>query len=45
MAVDKNLLIDMDPDVAEAYAASTAISSKFSSRFGYSILTNLFILL
>ena len=29
IAVDKNLLIDMDPDVAEAYAASTAVSSKY----------------
>ena len=35
----------MDPDVAQAYAASTAISSKFSSLFGYSILTKNFILL
>ena len=29
IAVDKNLLIEMDPDVAEAYAASTAVSSKY----------------
>jgi len=26
--VEKNLLIEMDPDVAEIYAASTAVSSK-----------------
>lgn len=28
VAVVKNLLIDMDPEVAEAFAASTAVSSK-----------------
>ena len=28
VAVDKNLLIEMDPEVAEIYAASTAVSSK-----------------
>ena len=29
IAVDKNMLIDMDPEIAEAYAASTAFSSKY----------------
>ena len=28
VAVNKNLLIEMDPEVAEIYAASTAVSSK-----------------
>ena len=28
VAVEKNLLIEMDPEVAEIYAASTAVSSK-----------------
>ena len=31
MAVEKNLLIEMDPEVAEIYAASTAVSSKLLS--------------
>ena len=31
VAVEKNLLIEMDPDVAEIYAASTAVSSKLRS--------------
>ena len=29
MTVDKNMIIEMDPEIAEAYAASTAISSKY----------------
>ena len=28
MSVDKNMIIEMDPEIAEAYAASTAVSSK-----------------
>jgi len=28
ITVEKNLLIEMDPEVAEIYAASTAVSSK-----------------
>ena len=28
VAVDKNMLIDMDPEIAEVYAASTSVSSK-----------------
>ena len=35
MAVDKNMLIDMDPEIAQAYAASTAVSSR------YNLLVNL----
>ena len=30
VAVNKNLLIEMDPEVAEIYAASTAVSSKLN---------------
>ena len=33
MAVDKNMIIEMDPDIAEAYAASTAVSSKYLARY------------
>ena len=29
MTATHNLLIDMDPDIAEAFANSTAVSSKF----------------
>ena len=29
MTVEKNMIIEMDPEIAEAYAASTAISSKY----------------
>lgn len=29
--MEKNLLIEMDPEVAEIYAASTAVSSKLLS--------------
>ena len=29
VAVEKNMLIEMDPEIAEAYAASTAVSSKY----------------
>ena len=29
VAVEKNLLIEMDPEVAEAFAASNAVSRKF----------------
>ena len=28
MAMERDLLIDMDPDIAEAYFASTSVSSK-----------------
>ena len=35
VAVEKNLLIEMDPEVAEIYAASTAVSSKLLSIFNY----------
>ncbi len=27
MAVEKDLMIDMDPEIAEAFAASTAVST------------------
>ena len=33
IAVDKNMLIDMDPEIAEAYAASTAVSSKYQGLY------------
>ena len=33
IAVDKNMLIDMDPEIAEAYAASTAVSSRYSGFY------------
>ena len=38
LAVTKNLFVDMDPDIYQAFANSTAVSSKYHKYYNFSDL-------